>query len=494
MNSIVSPFELIKDFKPELKRLIVNSVIEALDCIALVVERKDHIGSYFHWPQLSFNSNGFPSLSKSFSGPIDYTDAFHSFGSVSKPLIAEDNLLSFKELVNFVKDRPDLRKRFSLEHWEKSKDEKFNSVFAIFLTSIAKDVANRFIHINKTFRPNRDSIESLYAPIEEFIFSDVLNIDIIVPILFVKFNFDSVSINDNTEIRKIEDRLHLARSSVKSYRVSVHDTVVASATHALILKKWYVKNSESIVAFDILSNPRVYPTDQIDKFFGAIRLAKEIDTGYAQLMASPIGWARHFQADLPTLEGTTIRSYPSWFEDYYWNSEKFPELNEEDVKNIGNIYINLLKSREKSIDIAIKRLNQCLIRDNEEDSVLDATIALEALLLRDGNQEMTHKLAMRAAALSKLAVDYENKPKDVFKDIKHIYKYRSAIVHGSIIPEEKRMINVSEGKSIPANALAVKYLRFIIKKLIEYPQYRDPKKIDEDLLLNDKSGNYNKVS
>ena len=51
--------------------------------------------------------------------------------------------------------------------------------------------------------------------------------------------------------------------------------------------------------------------------------------------------------------------------------------------------------------IAVRRLNLMAMRTADEDCVLDITIGLEALL-HDGNQEMTHKIALRAAALYKL--------------------------------------------------------------------------------------------
>lgn len=481
MPTEFSIFESIKEYKPDFKRLVINSVVEILNCIAKVVERKEYIGSYYNFPELSYKENGFPSFSKSFNGPTDYTEAFGSLGR--KPLIVEKDLSTLKEIVRFVDDRPNLKKRFILEHWENLKDDKISKMFAIFVTSIPKDIANRYIHTYKLFTPQIDKILPVYSLIEEFIFSGKLNINIVVPILFVKFNFDTIALDENTEIRKIDDQYQLARSEIKSYRVSTHDSVVASATHALVLKGWYVHNSESLIRFDILSNPVVYPIDLIDKFFGAIRLIKEIDTGYAQLMACPMGWARHFKADLPNIEGTTIRSYPSFFENYYWNSENFPEINKEEAALVGKFYLNLVDSKENSINIAIRRLNQCLIRDNEEDSVLDATIALEALFSDGGNQEMTHKLAMRAAALSKLDEGFEDSPSKVFKNMKKMYGYRSAIVHGSKDIEKKKVIRLSEEKQMPANNLAIKYLKNILKLMISYPEDRDAKIIDKELLL-----------
>lgn len=436
MSSEASVFELIKEYKSDFRRLVIDSVVEVLNSIAEVVEKKEYIGKYYDYPQLSYNdNNGFPQFSKSYSGPTDYTNIFLSLGS--EPSVNEESLSSLKKLVDYVETRPNLKRRFDIGHQETSKNDKFADIWAFFVRSIPKDIADRYVHIYGTFEPDLNKIADIYIKIEEFIFSDKLSINIVVPILFVKFNFDSIELNERAEISEIDDQFHRSRNNIKSNSISVHDSVVASATHALILKGWYVYNSEDFMIFNILSNPDVYPIDQIDKFFAAIRLIKEIDTGYAQLLAYPLGWARNFKADLPSIEGTTIRSYPSFFENYYWNSKKFPEINVEEARLIGKFYLNLLETKENSINIAINRLNQCFVRDNEEDSVLDSTIALEALFSDGGNQEITHKLAMRAAALSKLDENFGDSPIEVFNNVKKIYGYRSAIIHGSKDLEKK---------------------------------------------------------
>ena len=113
---------------------------------------------------------------------------------------------------------------------------------------------------------------------------------------------------------------------------------------------------------------------------------------------------------------------------------------------------------------------------------MDATIALEALLSDDDNQEMTHKIAMRLGALSKISNDFGKTPQQVYKDMKQIYAYRSAIVHGSKYAEKKRVIKI-DNEEIGVHSLAVQFLRKTLKILIENPAFREVKKIDEDLLL-----------
>jgi hypothetical protein len=87
--------------------------------------------------------------------------------------------------------------------------------------------------------------------------------------------------------------------------------------------------------------------------------------------------------------------------------------------------------------------------------------------------------------LSKLAKDRFKKPYDVFQEVKQIYAYRSAVVHGSTTTPKKKEIKIGESRSIPAGDLAIEYLRRVLKILITEPNYRNPKEIDKELLLND---------
>jgi hypothetical protein len=66
-----------------------------------------------------------------------------------------------------------------------------------------------------------------------------------------------------------------------------------------------------------------------------------------------------------------------------------------------------------------------------------------------------------------------------------IYAYRSAIVHGSKTTEKKRVIKIDK-EEIEVHSLAVRFLRKTLRILIEYPQFREAKKIDENLLLGGK--------
>jgi hypothetical protein len=128
----------------------------------------------------------------------------------------------------------------------------------------------------------------------------------------------------------------------------------------------------------------------------------------------------------------------------------------------------------------MNRLNLSATRTSDEDGIIDSIIALEALL-SDGTQEMTHKVALRLAALYKIV----DRPRAVqaFTEMKRIYGFRSKVVHGSADLDKDREIKRGEEKVAAIDA-ALEHLRNAFAVLIKNPTLLDPKKIDAFLLMD----------
>jgi hypothetical protein len=150
-----------------------------------------------------------------------------------------------------------------------------------------------------------------------------------------------------------------------------------------------------------------------------------------------------------------------------------------------NAIQNSRNERGSRLRLAIKRLNSCFLRENEEDAILDATIGMEVLLSDGGAQEVTHKLALRLAAPSSLVPKYRQQATSVLRNVKSfIYPYRSAVVHGrESNASKKREIKTETGGAIPAVKLATEYLGMAIQAVASNPEFLDPSLIDEKLLL-----------
>jgi hypothetical protein len=429
--------------------------------------------------QLSYFENGMPRFSTidMFGGPKDYASALTADKIGVEP--------SFSALREHFRNTPNLWKRLISSRMEEGKDQKEfldieTRLFVGYLT-------DRYIHIYNTHDFSVSNLLPLYLPLEAERIQENLAVDLWVPVLFVKFKTDEFRFDERTSLRRISEKMHLARAEQRNYGLAIHDLVMGAATHSFVLTGFNVPNSEYGEWQNTTSTASAYPMSSVDLLFSVLRLVTGLDTGYAQLLLEPQGWAHNYRSDLPYLTGTSVRKYPPLFEDYYWNRTTVPEITEISLKEIGDSYrqINKLSDikAKNRILLATKRLNDCLLRENEEDSILDIASALEALLTPGDNTEITHKLATRLAALAKFAKTSEP-ASVVFRNVKKIYAHRSNVAHGNVEKLKKsRDIRISDTESVPAVKFATDYLRLALRILIQFPQYLEPNRIDEELVV-----------
>jgi hypothetical protein len=83
-----------------------------------------------------------------------------------------------------------------------------------------------------------------------------------------------------------------------------------------------------------------------------------------------------------------------------------------------------------SLQIAISRLNSQYTRNREDERLIDAVVALEAIYLSGVNNELKFRLAIRAA--THLGNGDELERARIFNLVKSAYDLRSALVHGSL--------------------------------------------------------------
>lgn len=462
---------------PKLFSLLCKILEDGLTKVKECVINSTYLQKQLNWPKISYtNENGMPTIRTSLldSGPIDYDSFFQKyknepeidFKSLNGYGEYQEYCITNKEIVNYFngRDQPDYD-------------------FIKRMTEIkARDLLERYIHLYSIDELIIDDFKKIYIEYENSIYEKSLDINIYVPILFIKFDFDELEIADNTFIVKMDELFQLSRFDKTSYANLVSESVLQSATHALVLKGYVVENKNYF--FHDLNNHKSYPLDKINMFFNALKIVNNVNSGYAQLIARPLNWANRYKANLIPLEGTTVRSYPRYFDNYFWLSKDLPILSEEDMKRTGNFFDKVSSSNVKKMELVNKRLHMSLLREDEEDSILDATIAMEALLSDGDKGELNHKLALRMAAIHKLSTKGIMDSYSVFKAVKFIYGYRSAVVHGSSKVSSKKEYQLPSGKKISTTELAEVLLGEVIQIMIDNPQYFNANKIDEELLLN----------
>ncbi|HEX6293067.1 MAG TPA: hypothetical protein VFZ66_28045 [Herpetosiphonaceae bacterium] len=457
--------------------LFVTAVKDGVEIVRTLEANKKYIGSHFDWPTISYTENGMPSFSQTiFSGTTNYGEPFRKGSSAT---VDYTTIPSFMMLINYLKSKDEFYKHLGVPEHAMIAGINFFEISAVMLIT---NTIDRYMHLYRDDPFSESLILPMYLLIENSIFHNDLNINILIPILLLNFDSDNIQFDNGFSIVRMTDDFQLARVLNRGLALGIHHFVSDSATHAFVIKNWHIKNNGFWDVTNGLSNIANYPIHHIDTFFAALRIVTGLYTGYAQILSQPIDWAFRFTAYLPPVHGITTRSYPKWFDEGHWRST-LPIVTYQQAIEIGNIFSKLLNMNVNEVGIAARRLNMCLSRDNEEDSILDATIAMETLLSDDERQEMTHKLALRMAAISRLLPDQEFTPLEIYQIVKHIYAYRSAIVHGSSKATKKREFTFRDNKKISTVKVAVELLRMALKILLLNPEYLKPVKIDEELLL-----------
>jgi len=130
-------------------------------------------------------------------------------------------------------------------------------------------------------------------------------------------------------------------------------------------------------------------------------------------------------------------------------------ITEEELSQVNNLFVSLqglnAQAQRGGLTVALRRFNQAYSRENDEDRIIDLTIALESCLLAGLSKELSYRFVLRGVAL---LADNRN-PKETKSLLQEIYTIRSSIVHdGKTLPELKK-----DTKHNPPGHAAKKFLQ-----------------------------------
>ncbi|KAA8480058.1 hypothetical protein BDE36_2410 [Arcticibacter tournemirensis] len=254
-----------------------------------------------------------------------------------------------------------------------------------------------------------------------------------------------------------------------------------SATHELVLDDFHYKKPTHFY-YEPFSNANIYPRDLIERFFTSLKIATDFTSGYAQLLMVPKDRSINVSGDLPLMMGISTRSYPSYFDDFYWNLEDYPKITKLQQDELKKVFTAVRDSSNNQIIFALRRFYKSNLRSEEEDIINDLIIALEMLLSDSEKGEITHKLALRLVALLSKSKPDRYEPLTVFANVKKIYAYRSHIVHGAYKKKINKEIQLTDNNTIPIVTLTNEYLRQLLIILLHEHAYLKPSAIDNLLL------------
>ncbi|HEY0071605.1 MAG TPA: hypothetical protein VGE04_16695 [Chloroflexia bacterium] len=460
---------------PQLYTLLAEATRAALEYIASLDPAKDYsyLGGHEHWRKIEWQENGLPEFSSG-SKPKDYYNVLAPFGKDLPDSVAA----AFQPLLTYIEGHSRLNTYFGPQ--VRDGDESDMRWLSIFVLVTYGDVVDRYIHLYKRTEFSEELFKELYLQFERGFLDDHLPIDIVVPVLFTKFDFDLIELAEGIFIERMEDAFQIARVMLAASTYRDAGLSIAPATHALVMRGWQTRSTYHLEISNLAHYPSSYPTDIIDRFFAALRIAADVDTGYSQLLMRPMGWIQHSRAYLPPLEGALTRKYPARLDGR--QEEPVPTISADVAAQVGQLFRALDSTDNQKLVLAASRLNMCLLRENEVDAILDATIGMEALLSND-SQEVIHKLSLRMAALAPLSRAVMPAPVQVFRAMKKIYSYRSKVAHGNAPGTKEQSITIEGIGELPTLHAAVMFLRMALSVLLEKQQYLQPEKIDEELLL-----------
>lgn len=194
------------------------------------------------------------------------------------------------------------------------------------------------------------------------------------------------------------------------------------------------------------------------------------------------GRCARYELAQPTGKTNTC-AYPDRFERWGWLQAREP-IHESQIAQVRGLYHTLAAGSNASLPLAASRVSTAMLRDNERDAILDLIIGLEALAGDQATTEVTHKLALRAAAVLARLDPEGAQPEEVFRAVKSLYGYRSAVAHGNVKEmSKKENVKLRGGSEVDAVQLAASYLRRVIRALAVRPDLTGGREIDEAILL-----------
>ena len=401
----------------------------------------------------------------------DYSSVITLHKNEDKILI--DEVCGFSELLDFIISNETISKRL----WYEGNIEKDRNRIALFL--IIGDIVDRYISIYGGTEYSIEKFNSIYDEVTNIYFLKQLEFDICIPILMIEFESDNIEISDVISIEKMPLEFIRSKANIGNYDSHFENIVINCATHMIVIKGYTLEN-KSFRSTEIFENKSAYPIQVIDAIFASIRTISKYSTGYAQFVCRPQNnWInRNCKGDLMGLTGAKAKEFPEEFIDFSWLKQHL--IIKKDLEaHIVDLANRLIDNSNNVLDLAIKRLNRSVLRDNEEDTILDAIIGLELLLSDNDKGELTYKISSRMATISTLIDDFPYTPMQVQKSMSQIYRYRSDIVHSRKIRPATKLIIIDDKTEITPIVLAIDYLRYAINILAHNPEYLNSKNIDK---------------
>lgn len=419
----------------------------------------------------------------SLGGALDYSRIFvRDPEKAGVKAIAYSSIDELMDLRNWVIEQPDIVEILAPPkvptREEFDEDDIFGPAFMVELGAfdLALGIVDYLAHTSGLEEIDQEELDTLASSIAWGLVTPEPHIETVAPLLLARFEDEErVDLVGYLALEKMSETFIREKARARSGN-QLDSTLSDCATHALVRTGHYLVDRKRPWRL----KEATWPTQDFDLFLSCLRAATGTDTGYNQIVVRPVGWDQGFRADLRELARNLEQSnYPRRIGQHGWLSET-PFVSTEELRQADALYevVQGLDSVHP-IRVALRRLSTGMLRSEPSDALLDYCIGLEALLGEDSPSEVTHKLALRAAAVLR-ATDEDADAREVFDAVKLVYRTRSKVVHGRTGKNPEITIGST---TLTATEAALFVLRRALQAVILNRSIWKPKAVDELLIL-----------
>lgn len=318
-------------------------------------------------------------------------------------------LQEFESCLNFLMELDVTKEYFQVGREPKMTREDMGEFYLI-------PVLLYFLCKNKSLDSNAKVFEEVYGGVEDFLYTRRSNFLASAPLYNFEMENDVLNLENNLKIRKLSDEELGELCTPDKERVFVGCVM---PFHEVMRIDCVMEMPYSTEKGESMSDQKV--REIFNKLISTLRLFKSGDFGYTRIKSTPLSWQS--MVAIIMHEVSNKRYFGSKYKQY-----KLTKSEIEEFKKFWNKFSTLDLSKNKFLEIAIKRFNYGCERDKPEDKLIDYMIALGALFLKEEEKtELVYRLSVRAAI-------FLGKNKKIYEDVRRAYHLRSKIVHGSETP------------------------------------------------------------
>lgn len=254
-------------------------------------------------------------------------------------------------------------------------------------------------------------LKKLYSLFETELYDNKVTIHALVPLLHFEFDGNKIILDDMVCIRKLS---HAEIDTMLKF--SGLDLVIPKVRQPLMLSD-IQRYDAAIEIKRVVTNDSYIPVVQVANVLLCLHLLQEGSVHTSAVFSEQTSWtpySRMISIDFPQINPVT--DLPRFV------------LRKSDSRKVKSLWNYLNTPNVMKLETPLSRFASTYVKETDEERIIDCFIALESLFLRDTSNELSYRLALRAAAL--LGGRDSSRREQVFETLRLAYEVRSFIVHG----------------------------------------------------------------